>query len=185
MHVMLDLETLSTAPNAAIISIGAVKFEPRKPGREMERFHVGIDVRGYGSFRDKFDLSADTLAWWLNTDRAEALADWRALEKVDLGTALYGFAEWLRPPREGDPAIEAMWGNGSDFDNKILAHAYEALFLETPWHYRANRCFRTLRAITQVKADDTGLMAHNAVNDAQMQAEHLQKIYTQFRGRLE
>ena len=36
-HIMLDLETMSTASNAAIVAIGAVEFEPEtgKLGREF------------------------------------------------------------------------------------------------------------------------------------------------------
>ena len=45
--VMVDLETLSTKPNAAIVSIGAVFFDP-KTGELGDTYYQVIDIETYG-----------------------------------------------------------------------------------------------------------------------------------------
>ena len=44
-EVMIDIETLSTRPNAVILTIGAIKFDrkgPLKKLEEMDQFYVRI-----------------------------------------------------------------------------------------------------------------------------------------------
>lgn len=46
-HIMIDSETLATSPNAAILTIGAVKFDPLGDELyvpEMESFYVKVDL---------------------------------------------------------------------------------------------------------------------------------------------
>ena len=45
-EIMIDIETLSTTPNALILTIGAIKFnrnEDVKDLKELETFYVRID----------------------------------------------------------------------------------------------------------------------------------------------
>mgnify|MGYP002792717163 CR=1 FL=1 len=39
-HIMVDIETLSTAVNAAVLSIGAVEFDPMSGKIEREFYHL-------------------------------------------------------------------------------------------------------------------------------------------------
>lgn len=168
VHIMVDLETWSTKPDALIISIGAVQFDPhaRKVG---DRFHVGI-------YPDSWDAGAHidpgTINWWMSKERDAARAEWNRLERVDAGTALEGFAQWLATFTK--PVC--IWGNGATFDNVVLRRAYQRQYIEAPWSYRLDRCYRTLKAQYPTIPMKSKLTAHNALSDAIMQAEYVQAL---------
>lgn len=182
-HVMLDLETFGVGNDAAIISIGAVKFDTTEI---LDRFHVGVNPESCESARLTF--SASTLLWWLDQERDAARQRWWALEKVDLWLALAGFAEWYRTPPlavsaapPGPPAHAPgeelpIWGNGATFDNVILRSAYAACSMPYPAPFWADRCYRSVKALCpELKLERIGLH-HSAVDDAESQARHLQAI---------
>jgi hypothetical protein len=62
---MIDLETLATSTDAAILTIGAVKFDPfgkdiQEP--QMESFYVRVDLDSCHDIGLK--VNDDTIAWW-------------------------------------------------------------------------------------------------------------------------
>ena len=59
MNVMIDLETLSPYAGGIILSIGAVKFDPRDARANISTFHVGIDIQS--SQDADMTISASTL----------------------------------------------------------------------------------------------------------------------------
>ena len=180
-HIMVDLETWSTATNATIISIGAVAFDPYARGI-VDGFHVAIDPALLPApSRHLFDIDPSTVAWWMDPDRDEARAAWLAMAKLDLATALYGFTDWLAGHLEGEESLP-IWGNGVAFDNVILRRSYELLNLQAPWGFWSDRCYRTLKALSSIKAPpfDAALfggVAHSALADATRQALHLQEMW--------
>lgn len=174
MHIMLDLESLGTNSYAAILSVGAVAFDPWS--KEVNySFHMGVTLESalkYGR------VDASTLEWWLtNPDLEDARYSLAKLAKEDLDNVLFGFAEWVRSVSNGENA-RAIWGNGAVFDNVVLSNAYTAVGYDKPWNYRADRCFRTLRALAPRVKPPTiaGGVAHDALYDARLQAMWLQKI---------
>lgn len=44
-HIMIDLETLDTSPSAAIISIGAVKFDPATQTPLGDKFYLPVSIQ--------------------------------------------------------------------------------------------------------------------------------------------
>ena len=72
--IMIDLETLATSPDAAILTIGAVRFDPfgrELTDPEMDSFYVRVDLDSC----DEIGLvtNDDTIAWWANqSDEAKA-----------------------------------------------------------------------------------------------------------------
>lgn len=164
-HIMLDLETFGNGNDAAIVSIGAVKFDERDI---LDEFHVGVDAESCARLGLKIDAS--TVMWWMHPDRADARAALLALETVDLASALVGFSEWA-----GND-IAAIWGNGATFDNIILRSAYRACGLEYPVKFRQDQCYRTMK----YRAPGVELIRqgthHDALDDARCQAKHLQAI---------
>ena len=184
-HIMVDLETWSTAPNATVISIGAVAFDPTHHGI-IDAFHVGIDPKLLGTAAGAlFHIDPSTIDWWMDADRAAARAAWLAMEKLDLPTALYGFTDWYfghvagekLPEGEGIP----IWGNGAAFDNVILRRSYELMNMSCPWKFWDDRCYRTLKSVSstrrpKVNFEEHGGVAHTALADATAQALHLQDM---------
>lgn len=162
-HIMLDLETLATSPNAAIVAIGAVRFNI-----DAVTAHFYEVVNLESCFGVGLEVDADTLRWWMKKDdKARQVFDF---EGRPLLHVLSMFKVWLGK----DPII---WGNGADFDNAILRNAFRKCGLDEPWDKRNNRCYRTMwTRYPEIEWEHTGTK-HNALDDAEAQAEHLIKIF--------
>lgn len=166
-HIMLDLETFGTGGDAAVVSIGAVKFDPLIDG-VLDSFHVVICPESAQAHGLKIDAS--TMLWWLSDDRRPAVQALLGHERHDLATALHGFAMWF-----GADSLP-VWGNGATFDNVILRNAFRAASLPCPWKFWDDRCYRTLKNMApDVKLQRLGTH-HDALDDAHSQALHLQQI---------
>ena len=167
MHIMLDLETMSAEPNAAVVSIGAVAFN--RLGLVGEPFYCIIDPE---SAAQAGHISGSTFKWWCQQS-VEARAMFAA-KGVELADALVRFSGWVGNFNHDGPAC--MWGNGADFDNVILGHAYRHHGMPAPWRFSNNRCYRTLKSFIDKKLHNE-LWAihavgahHNARDDAMRQA---------------
>lgn len=173
-RIHIDIETLGTGPDAAIISIGAVLFSP---GRHDPSGHASWSI----SFADALRhgrADGDTVAWWFKQPDAARLA---ALDNpVSLENALAQLAAWIdtvtRTVAPGHP-IEFM-ANGPAFDFVALRNAYQRVLSKpTPWKYWAERDYRTerdqLKRLLAHLALDTSepehIDAHNALSDAMHQ----------------
>src|ERR1043166_5653236 len=161
VHVMLNLETLGDGHNASILSIGAVKFDPNSE-EIYEKFHVAIDPQTCEAYGLKIDAS--TVIWWLHPDRSEARNQLLSHQRVDLATALAGFAQWF------GPTSLSVWSDGM---NAILCNAYVVTGLECPWKLEHERCYRTLSSISTF---DRTTLKHDALEDAITQVQHFQRI---------
>ena len=163
-EVMCDLETLGTGPRSAIVSIGCVLFDSTGLGAE---FYVNVSAKS--AVQAGMQLDGDTVRWWLQQSE-EARAALRPFPQK-LSTALRTLSDWMPPGAR-------LWGNGATFDNVILRSAYTLTEITPPWHYRDDRCFRTLKAMNPGVLPDpqVGLVAHNALGDAKRQARHAVKI---------
>lgn len=165
--IMLDLETLGTAPGSVILSIGAVKFD--RHGLRPNPFYARIDPQSCIDAGLVMDVS--TVVWWMKQSD-EARAEFVLGEKTRIREALQGFSIWANYDPVA-PEIE-LWGNGAAFDNTLLAAAYAAVRLPMPWKFWNDRCYRTVKALhpdlPMVKRSGTH---HNALDDARSQAEHL------------
>lgn len=168
INVMLDLETLSSKSNAAIVAIGAVAFD--KDRVVDDPFYAIIDPNSAEKFGH---ISASTFAWWCQQSvEARAMFATKGVEMIE---ALAKFNEWCQSYSHHGGI--SMWGNGSDFDNVILANTYAQTDFKAPWKFSSNRCFRTLKSLVpaEVQRDlwnkaSEGLVHHNAVHDAKRQA---------------
>lgn len=169
-HVMLDLETWGVGNKAAIVSIGACKFNATDI---LDSFHAAVDpvsCQAYG-----LEIDAETILWWFDPERDEARRNWLAQERVGLESALLGFQMWC------GQNVLAIWGNGSTFDNIILRSAYAAVGLEYPVRFWQDQCYRTMKyQAPEVEMVREGVH-HNALDDAISQAKHLQAIIAQTR----
>jgi hypothetical protein len=69
IHAMIDLETLSTKPNATILTIGGVKFDAYTRVEPSQGLYHRIDVDSQVAMgRDVMD---ETVEWWGKQDRSE------------------------------------------------------------------------------------------------------------------
>lgn len=174
--VMLDLETMSTLPNAAIVAIGAVAFDLRKS--ELGNvFYSRVSLNS--AIESDGHMDPDTVKWWLRQNdkaRAEISQDGPTLEE-----ALSGFKAWLED--NTDTNTVRIWGNGAAFDNVILASAYRSIAMDPPWRFWNDRCYRTIKAMDPtVKSPKIGV-SHHALDDARRQAQHMLMIFNGDRTR--
>jgi hypothetical protein len=173
-HVEIDLETLGTVPGSVILSIGAVKFDPARPYKDCvtEKFYCVVDqascvARG-------MTISQDTLAWWKkqSPEARKVLAQSEDPEQADgLFDALTMLTEFIGKGAK-------IWSNGANFDQPLLAVAYDKCDMKLPWAYWDGMCHRTVVSLHKgekaLRDPDSG--AHNALDDAEWQAKHLVKI---------
>jgi exodeoxyribonuclease VIII len=164
VNIMIDLETMSTRSNAAICSIGAVKFENKKI---IDTFYCTVDLKSCKDFG--LHISKDTVQWWSEQNK-EALKE-LTKNNVPLEVALTKFSEWYG--RKSLPT----WGNGAGFDNVVLENAYLAIGKVRPWKFWDDRCYRTMKNMLHwIDADSREGTYHNALDDAMYQTKHLIKI---------
>lgn len=162
-HIMLDLETLDIRPTAAIVAIGAVKFDSRGI---QDRFYRAVDIES--ALAVGGTVHGKTLAWWLEQEDAARHALLK--EPTNISVALSQFSCWV-----GD-SLCRVWGNGAAFDNAVLANAFQAAGIPLPWKFWNDRCYRTLKNLyANVELERTGVK-HNALHDAENQAVHLLRI---------
>lgn len=181
--IMIDLETIGRPPRAVIASIGVVYFDRLVPGKLGGSFYRVVDMDSCAELGLEF--GADTVVWWLQQDdaaRAAILGN-----PVHLASALLDLSKFLGPPTTRDTL--RFWGNGPTFDLTILRSAFKVVGYSDPWHYRQERCVRTVVGAyldawpgTQ---DDEGPKAryegaadaHNALGDAITQAKYVSTMY--------
>ena len=163
---MVDLETLATSPDAVILTIGAVTFDPAS-NKIFDKLYYRVDVE-----------SCDRLGMTVNDDTVE----WWSKQAADVQTE--AFAEDNRVPIE--EVIEkfhkfawncdAFWSHGATFDLVILDCYYRKLNKVPPWNFWQIRDTRTLFDLGyDPEMPKEGL--HNALEDASRQAVGVQTIY--------
>lgn len=182
-HIMLDLETMGTGNNAAIVAIGACEFDPH------DAYKTGVDSSFYkavtleSSVKAGLVMDASTVLWWLQQSdgaRRSTFPERVSVENpngaVDIDIACSYFCGFVE--RRGKDV--AIWGNGATFDNVIIRSAFRVVGLPVPWSFRNDKCYRTVINLLPKErqpALERNGTAHNALDDAITQAVHLQKCY--------
>ncbi|GJD65139.1 3'-5' exonuclease [Methylobacterium frigidaeris] len=157
--IMIDLETLSTRPDAMIVAIGAVQFGPEGLG---DLFYCAVTPDGALGHIDP-----KTVAWWMGQgDEARSVFRDDGPNREPLAVALRDFRAWL--DRKGKDL--RIWGHGSSFDLPIIESAFRACGHPIPWSHRAIRDTRTLYELAGVKVEMPEGEKHHALSDAKAQA---------------
>ena len=133
-RAMIDIETLGKNPGCVILTIGAVMFGDERTGEWFYR-KISID----DCTRSGLTIDASTLQWWGEQDANVRREAFSGTDK--LADTLAYLSAWL-----GDSEV---WGNGAAFDLGILRAAYMKLGVSEPWRYNGERCYRTLRALSE------------------------------------
>lgn len=169
--IMVDIETLGVRPGSVILSIGAVKFDRHGV---HDSFYQVITPKSCTDVGLKIDI--DTVMWWFNQS-PEAQKALLAEPRYSIGETLTAFSRWLLGGDGSHNWPDAddieLWGNGANFDNVLLAAAYDACGLDRPWKFYNDRCYRTLKALHPDVPMARSGTHHNALDDARSQALHL------------
>lgn len=167
-HVMIDLETLSTENDAAIIGIGVVEFNLERILKERRWL---IDPRLASGRRED-----STLTWW-KEQKGSTVADvWSGRDRETL--VFLELAQFL------DPLFEThwIWAGPSTFDLSILKTRYRSAGITYPINWRNERDLTTLSRVAQeLKIDYSGeafddFVAHDPLSDSIKQARRTQII---------
>jgi len=174
-HVMVDLETMSLSPSAAIVQIGATAFD--RYGIRSSFFQK-VDLQSCAEVG--LDIDASTVLWWMQQeDKARELI-YNSDGTTPLVSALGKFSEWF-----AESGGREVWGNGATFDNVVLRNAYRTCGLRAPWSYKHDRCFRTIKAQSPAVHVDPVGTKHMALDDATYQTKYLLLLNeTHFKGEL-
>lgn len=181
-HIMLDLETMGSGSNAAIVAIGAVVFSPSTSELKSNEFYAVVDLNSSANYGD---LDASTVQWWLQQS-GEARAIFNDEQQKDtLEFALQKLNHWLMTI--GKKEDIQIWGNGSGFDNVILTNAFTACGITPNFSHWNDRDVRTIvemgRAILNIDPKRTTTregVHHSALDDAKFQAKYVSEIWTLF-----
>jgi hypothetical protein len=155
---MLDLETVATHPDAAILTIAAIRFDNNRDYTDvtdpytLDHFYVRVDLDQPGRH-----VSDDTMAWWASQApeiRKEAFAE---ADRYALADSMEAFNMWAS-------GADRYWANGIAFDFPILESACRTHRMRWPWQFWQVRDARTIYQMVpdhnQVKSS-----AHHALYD--------------------
>lgn len=163
---MIDLETMGTKQGSAIVSIGAVVFDPRCGKVTKDTFYEELDWES----QDRL-ICTNTQEWWGKQSK-QARDALYGLE--DLPSALKELAQWL-------PKDCKVWGNGATFDISMLENAYDQHNIPVPWQFWNIRDCRTIKDLYESARggwdNQVGAGAHNALHDAIYQAQYICKMW--------
>lgn len=168
-QVMVDIETLSVRPYAAILSIGAVAFDVEQG--VLDTFYVNVDAN---TCKDAgLHISKDTVEWWSKQSKEARQA--LTINPLPVTEALEKFADWF-----GNDKQTVIWGNGSAFDISIMESAYWNTGLSIPWSPWKVQCYRTVLNLvgvnnSQIRKSESDTH-HNALDDAMSQTRTLLQI---------
>lgn len=176
-HIMIDIETLGTAPGSIITSIGACQFifvQDAETGNRNTLFNL-FSFTKHIDIKDSLDqggkISKSTLLWWLqqSEEARKDLVSHQDEQAVTVKEALIAFNQWFNDLKQ--PADETfVWANGAGFDPVLMEYWYRHCQVPIPWAFHNLRCYRTLKALypldKPVEQYDT---RHTALADAAYQ----------------
>ena len=172
-HLMIDLETMGKNPDAPIISIDAIFFDPQT-GDMGPEFSKTIDLETAGGVIDR-----DVIKRWLKQSREAQSAI--MTDEIPLDDALLQLREFI-DENSGEFFVQ-VWGNGANFDNTILRRSYERQGIPCPWRYYNDRDVRTIVELGKAIDFDARTATpfegerHNALDDARYQAKYVSAIW--------
>jgi hypothetical protein len=168
--LMVDLETLATGPNAAILTLGAVHFNPYSQGY-TDKIYFRIDLDDQDALNREVDTN--TLEWWGKQDPTimeEAFSPDDRIPLIDAIDKFHKFA-W---------GCSTFWSHGATFDLVILENLYRQLGKPLPWNFWQLRDTRTLFDLGYDPDMPQG-GKHDALQDAIRQAIGVQNMYAKLK----
>ena len=181
INIALDLETLSTREDAAIIQIGCCipyfdrKYVPIAAGYEFE-----TTISYEEALSSEFHKDNETMEWW---EKQNPLTRKMVFSgQNSYLDALTEFVEWISLVRLGGADV-AIWGNGSDFDNRLLTYTLDSCGMHRVWNFRNNRDLRTLKALFPLETteDPIAERKHTALGDARYEARLLDETVAHYK----
>ena len=162
--VMIDIETLSVFPDATILSISAVSFDP---------FDIDPDIANYPTLdllisldgQEQRSIQDETVNWWARQSSEVQAKIFSDSGRVSMPAALEELTKFVWNKNR-------IWAQGVTLDITVLAHAYQQVAMPVPWPYHIVRDSRTLLDLTDVEQD---AVTHDSLLDAFRQVTGVQQ----------
>lgn len=182
-HVVVDLETYGTRPGSVILQIGAKAFNRGTELTVNDNFSTTInypDSVGFG-----FTVDQSTVDWWKKQPTQLHRAVLSGVKSV--AEALDSFEDFILTLYKESHAGLNIWGNSNDFDLGLLKAYYHRFDQETPWKFRDERDFRTLKEVFRVDYEEikqryNNPCQHDAYCDARWEASILEDMLAHLEG---
>ena len=170
IHGMIDLETLSTNPNATILTVGGVKFDPYTMAEPSQGMYFRVDVDSQTEMGR--DVMQETVNWW--SKQPKEISD-EAFSDDNRASLDY----MIKKINKFSVGVDVFWCQGPLFDYAILQDIYKQLGYPVPWQYWQIRDSRTLFSLVPKDPDEERTGLHNALEDCYFQAKKVQRVYKQ------
>jgi len=169
IHATIDLETIDTRPQATVLSLGAVKFDPHSAIEPHSELYLKISVDD----QDRLGrtTSDSTIEWWSKQDP-------KIMEEAFDQTGAVSVEQALAQVSKFAVGVDTLWGQGYGFDYTILEDMYRSIGKPIPWNFWQIRDSRTLFGVCNEdprKKIQNDL--HNALADAYFQSKAIQIAY--------
>jgi len=169
-HLMVDLETLAVSPNAVVLSLGAVHFNPYGNGYG-DKIYMRIDIDDQDKMNREID--PNTIDWWAKQNPKVVEEAFNPEDRIPLAEAIDRFHKFAW-------GCDAFWSHGSIFDLVILENIYRQLGKPLPWKFWQIRDTRTIFDLG-LNPDMPKDNLHDALQDAIRQSVGVQNVYRKLR----
>ncbi len=168
--IMMDLETMGNTSTAAIIQIGAVRFDPDS-GEIGAEFRHNIDLQS--CLDHGLTVDASTIYWWMaRSDAARnSVGHIGDNSRQQIADVLLEFRKFITT---SGTEPRRVWSHAT-FDFVILQNAYQMTRIGMPFGYNIARDIRTLLDLAEYdpfsRIPREGVH-HDALDDARYQARY-------------
>lgn len=162
---MIDFETAATSPDAVVLTVGAVHFNPYGNGYG-DTLYMRINIDEQEAYARVVD--PNTLDWWGKQDSAVMEEAFSPDDRVPFVEAIDRLHKFLW-------GCDHFWSHGATFDLVIIEDIYRKLGKPFPWQFWNLRCTRT-KFDQGVDPDMPKGGLHNALQDSIRQAIGVQNV---------
>jgi hypothetical protein len=161
--IMLDIESLSLQPNAQILSIAAIKFDP---------FEITVDFSNNPKLDILLDLEEqvnrhqdeNTILWWSKQDKKVQAKIFNEEDRLSINETLNQLTKFCWQ-------MSTIWCQGPTFDITVLNNLYAEYGRGIPWKYNAIRDSRTVLSLVDI---ENPIVTHDSIEDVIRQAKLVQ-----------
>ena len=169
---MIDIETLDTCPDATVLSVGAVKFDPYNLTDPISKklWRPSVDEQ----LNKGRTTSDDTIAWWAKQDAHVRDLTFTEEGRVPVESFMSNLNKYL-------VGVDKIWCQGPQFDMVILENMFNHFEHHRNWAYWQvcdSRTVFNMMPVDPRKAIQQNL--HSADDDAYWQAVCVQQTYQHF-----
>lgn len=164
LALMIDIETLSLAPNAYVLQVGYCLADCRTKEYEILPTNVLLSDKGQENRSKDFN----TISWWIHQDQKishEVFSSKNRINKDELFSLLNNICNIY-------PNL-TVWASPAMFDLPILTSLFDN---RKPWNYKQERDLLTVSALfdpNQTLIPKWNKNQHDAASDAKWQLEYL------------